>query len=535
MTSSQLYKSAAILGVSSLFSRILGVLRDHLLARYFGAGGEGIYNLDVYYGAFRIPDFVYGLLVMGTVSAAFIPVLTQVMKSAKGNDEHYVNRFISNVLTLLTALTFLVALIGFVFAPQLVAILVPGFDGETSALTVTLTRIMLLSPIFFCVSSVFQAIQNAKNLFLYYALAPLFYNLGIIAGIVFFGREYGVYAVAGGVVIGALLHMLVQLPGVKMAGFTYRFVFDAKDEFIWRMWRLFLPRVVGTSVTQINLIFDTLVASLLPLGSITVLNYAVNLSSLPLGLIGVSFAVASFATLSQIGADTLGAKDPFSKEEKSAQFAAELRKVIRSVCYFLFPMVVGLFVLRYEVVDVILRSGEFSSEAAVKTAGVFGVMLIGVIGQSLLPLFSRAFYALHNTVIPVVVSVSAVVINLGLNFYLGINLGYGVYGIAVASAFSTLLGMIVLMLLLRSKYLNTYAFIPWGHIGIILVSALIMGVSVWFLKQMFFDLLSLNVITKLLALGVSSYLGAILYYLLCRPKVFEESKLLRRLLIGFTK
>jgi len=201
-----------LLGISNLLSRILGLVRDHLLGTTFGAlSGSGLFDLDTYYAAFRLPDFLFNLLIYGTLSAAFVPIFVQYLKKDKIEEAW---KFASSVMNIAIVLIFAVCAVVFIFAPWIVPVFVPGFGDERLALTIQLTRIILISPIFFTVSAVFQSIQNSFKTFFFYALAPLVYNLSIIGGIIFLSPRYGVIGVAWGVVAGSALHALVQVPSM---------------------------------------------------------------------------------------------------------------------------------------------------------------------------------------------------------------------------------------------------------------------------------------------------------------------------------
>ncbi len=525
MTKSLLYKSAFILSLSSLFSRVLGVVRDHLLARNFGVGGEGIFNLDVYYAAFRVPDFIYALLIMGTVSAAFVPILSGIMHGEGEMLTEKASKFVSNVLGVMFSSVGLACVGMFIFAPLILKLLVPGFESADFELTVMVTRLMLLSPLFFSLSSVLQATQNAFDKFAYYALAPVLYNVGIILGIVFFAPVYGVFGVAIGVILGASLHFLIQIPGVRGLRFRYRPFICLRDKDLREMIRLVIPRIVGMSVMQVNLIFDTIVGSLLAAGSITVLNYAINLNSAPMGMIGVSFAIASFATLSSLGVDVEKASGE-SKVKALEKFAAQLQRVVTSVLLFVVPAAVLLFILRFRVVDLILNFGVFTSEDVILTANTLAFFLIGLVGQSLIPVFARSFYAFKNTIIPVAISVIAMCLNIALNFYFALHVGMGVYGIALATAIAALFNMLLLSIFLKAKFLKGVSFLSWKRVFGIVFSSLVMGGIVYFVNDSLLTFADISLLNKILALSASILVGMISYGALAFLCGVEEVRLI---------
>jgi len=390
--------SALIVGISIFLSRILGLLRDRLLAGKFGAGE----SLDIYFAAFRIPDFVYGILIAGGISSVFLPVFSQYYQKQKEKGWELAN----NTLNSFLVLTILLCLILAIFTPLLVNFLTPGFTKSQKSEVCFLTRILFLSPILFGISSIFSGILHYFKKFLAYSLAPIFYNLGIIFGILCLGPFFGIKGVVYGVILGAVLHFLIQLPPVKFSGFRYKFFFDLKDEGLRKIFKLALPRTIGAGVYHLNLIILTSLASTLTAGSIAVFNFANNLQYFPIGLIGASFAIAAFPNLSQLWVN--GMREKFVKD-----FSQTLRQILFLIvpCSFLF------FLLRAQIVRLILGTGKFDWQDTKLTAGVLGVFCLGMVAFGLIPFLVRAFYSLHNTKTPTIIGVLSVVLNIILAIF----------------------------------------------------------------------------------------------------------------------
>lgn len=466
MKFSQVGIGAILLAGSSLLSKFLGVLRDAVFARIFGAGPE----LDAYFAAFRIPDFLYMLLIFGAMSAAFIPIYTSLLKK-EGEDA--ASLFASRVLNGLLGMLLVACAIAFVFAPWVVPFLAPGFDAETLDLTVSLTRVMLLSPIFLGLSSVFQGVENSHKKFLGIAAAPIAYNLSIVFAALFFGTEFGVEALAWGVVIGAAAHFLVQVPGALRAGFSYSFDLDLKAKDVKEFVRLTIPRLFGISAVQLGLFVSTIIASLLAAGSLSVFNYSMNLQSLPYAVVAVSFSVAVFSTLSEQAV-----------EDDKSEFLRTMRKSTHSILFWVLPAVVGLFLVRDLVVDLILTGGAFDEAAAALTVLTFGVFVWAAIAQSLSPLFARAFYSLHETKRPVLVAFFVVALNASLSLIFTQIYGFGVWSLAlavlVASAFEA--GLLV-FLLGRKLGVRVAKFFELGKLLKIFVALAVMVCVVLFAKN----------------------------------------------------
>jgi putative peptidoglycan lipid II flippase len=389
--------AAIILTASSLASRFLGLIRDRLLASQFGASS----NLDVYFAAFRIPDFVYNILIAGGVVVAFLPLFSEYFIK----DEKEAWDFTSNILNIFLFFLVAISLVGIVFAPILVKIIAPGFSAEQSALAANLTRILFLSPIFLGLSSIFSGVLQYFNKFLAYGLAPIFYNIGIILGIIFLAPSMGILGVVLGVVVGAFLHFVIQVPAAVHAGFFYKAIFNIKDEKIKKVFLLMLPRTLGVAAPQINLMVVTAIASLLPAGALSIFTFANNLQQFPMGLVGIPFAMAAFPALSRAWA---GQK----KEEFNNHFYSAFKKIL----YVIIPLSVLIFIFRSQIIRLILRTGRFDENSAMLAAASLGLFSLGIFASSLIPLVLRGFFALKDTKTPTIISALAMILNVALSF-----------------------------------------------------------------------------------------------------------------------
>ncbi|MEK7145885.1 MAG: murein biosynthesis integral membrane protein MurJ [Patescibacteria group bacterium] len=484
---------ALLLVLSSLGSKALGVVRDVMFARSFGVGeAEGLYSLDAYFAAFRIPDFIYSLLIFGALSAAFVPLYTQFLQGGKKDEA---DDFASQILNFL--LVFLMMVIGLLWltAPFFVPWLTPGFSDELLKTTTELTRIMLLAPLFFTLSSLFQGIANSHKRFFGIALAPLLYNLSIILATLFFAERYGVYGVAWGVVVGAFMHALIQVPTLIKLRFRYRAILFKKTAELREFLYLSIPRIFGLVGNQLGLFVDIFLASLLPLGSIAIVNYALNLQSLPYAVVGISVSTAVFATLAERALN-----------KNKDKFVLTIRASTNSILFWVLPATVGLYILKEPIVDFLLQGGAFTEKDAMLTANVFGIYLFASFAQSLIPLFARSFYALHNTKIPVLISLVSVVFGAGLSVYLTQIAGWGVAGLAYSTFFSTLLQIVLLNLFLTRKLKNHFfALFDLQKLSTHLLLSAGMALIVFFLKNRF-ELELIQLFLPALAGGIF-YLG----------------------------
>ncbi|MBP7898939.1 murein biosynthesis integral membrane protein MurJ [Candidatus Gracilibacteria bacterium] len=461
-----------LLAISSLVSRILGLLRDKIFAHQFGAlQASSIFDLDAYYAAFRLPDFMFQLLIMGTVASAFVPIFSGYFHTEKKEQAW---EFLDTCITCLTTLLLGLGGVIFIFAPWIVPLLVPGFSPEKTALTVHLTRIMLVSPIIFCISSLYQSVENAAKKYFYFALAPILYNLAIILATVFFAPTYGVIAIAYGVVIGAICHAAIQWPAVKKLGYKFQPRFNWKSKDFRQFIKLAMPRIFGIGVTQFNVLVDTIIASTLVTGSITSFNYAINLESLPLGLIGVSISIVAFGIFSE----------QVAKNDHEGMLKT-LRQKLENIAVYIIPATAGMILLKEEIINVVLKGGKFTSDDVNLTASLLGILSLALLAQSIIPLCSRFFYAKRDTYTPVIIGLIGFGTNIIASLYFAKFLHWGVMGIAAGMVLSSVLQALLLLRAIKEKQHGTILTIEEiKKYKQIILATVVMSLGVWVLQQM---------------------------------------------------
>lgn len=426
--------AAFLIAAMGLASRFFGLIRDRILASKFGAGD----TLDAYYAAFKLPDMVFNLLILGALSAAFVPVFTSLISQDKKKEAW---KLANSVLSVGVIALLLIASLSFIFAPQIVSLIAFGFEQEKQMLVVKLTRIMLASPIILGISGILGGILNSHKKFFFYSIAPIFYNFGIIIGALFLTERFGPIGLALGVVLGAFLHFLVQIPEAVRCGLKFRFEIDFKNDKLLKVGKLMIPRTMGLAVAQINFLVVTVLASTLASGSLAIFNFANNLQSVPLGVFGISFALAAFPTLS--GHWAKGKKD---------EFVESFSKTFREIMFFIIPLSVMLIVFRAQIVRVVLGAGEFDWEDTILTFQALGIFSLSLFAQSLIPLLARSFYAFHNTKIPFFVGIFSEALNLGIALAL---IGkFGILGLVWAFSISTIANMLLLFVILYKKIGN---------------------------------------------------------------------------------
>jgi len=315
-----LLSASVIIAVFSLLSRILGLIRDRLLAGTFGAGD----SLDVYYASFRLPDLIFNLLILGSLNSAFIPVFKDYLTNNKKAKAFLTANNLLN-LVLVVLLIFGVVLV--IWAKEFMILIAPGFSAEKIEQAASLTRIMVLSPLFFSLSAIVGGVLNSFHRFWSYSLAPVIYNLGIIFGIVFLVPRYGLVGLSLGVVIGAALNFLVQLPEIWQLGFVYRPILNLKDEGLKKIMHLMLPTTLSLAISQINLTVDNMIGSTLKSGSIAVFNFANNIQSLPVGILSIPICTAAFPKLVEHVA-----------QEKYVDFVNQIIRSAKQILFVIVPV-----------------------------------------------------------------------------------------------------------------------------------------------------------------------------------------------------
>lgn len=423
--------AAIIISFSYLLSRLLGLLRDRLLVSHFGIGPE----TDAYTAAFRLPEALFTLLVSGAFAVAFIPVFTEKLQKQQ---EKSAWELASILLNLLTTVTLVIGVVAFIFADQLTTLIAPGFDQVRHDLTVDLTRIMLITPFLFAISSLWGSIAQSFNRFVIFALASVFYNLGIIFGIVFLSPDYSIYGVAYGVVLGALLQAVLQIAGLIGLGYRHKLIFNFWSRDTRKVINLMIPRSIDQGIDQFSYIIETIIGSRLATGSLTALYYANNLKNVPLVLIGNAIATAAFPTMAARAAK--GAIQNLIRD-----FVVNTRLIL----FLVIPAAIITVLMRGYIVRLLYGFGD------TVTANTLGWFAGVIVFQAIFFLVVRMFYAMQDSKTPLYVSLVALNFTVGLSF--GLSELFGVMGLAMAHSLVAFGETVALIILLRRKL---------GHIGL---------------------------------------------------------------------
>ncbi len=424
--------AATLVMLLFILSRGTGLLREIIIGARFGTGAE----LDAYLAAFRIPDLLFQLVAGGALGSAFIPAFAAAWTEGSRREAWLLFSRILNLLTL-----FLVLLCGLamLFAEPLTArVIAPGFSAEQQRLTASLMRWMLASTVVFGASGLIMGALNAVQHFLLPAVAPALYNCAIIAGAWLLAPHVGIHGLVIGVAVGALLHLLVQLPALLRQGVHYRFSFHWQDAQVREVARLMAPRVLGLLFVQLNFLVNTVLASGLPDGSLSALNYAWLLMLLPQGIFAQAVATVAFPTFSaQVAAGS------------RAQLLQTLSGLLRLILFLSIPAAFLLFILDEPLIQLLFQRGRFDAGSTQAVAYALRFYALGLVAHAVVEIVVRVFYALHDTATPVVVGVATMALNIALSLALIGGLSYG--GLALANSVATGLEMLLLLLLLGRK------------------------------------------------------------------------------------
>jgi putative peptidoglycan lipid II flippase len=453
-----LARYAVIVGVAFILSRVLGLAREIILANQFGTGSD----ISAYVSAFRIPDLLFLVVMAGAFGAAFIPVFGEFLTNG---DEEKAWRLASAVLTWCAIAVLTLCVICFIFARQLMWIVSPGFDDHTMDTAVNLMRILLLSPVFLGLGIASKGILEAQNQFTLPAIAPLIYNAATIIGALWFVDDFGIYAVAWAVIIGAAGHFAVQIPGLIRSGIRFKPILDMPVEGLRQVWSLFAVRVIGLAAFQINFVAVNAFASRGDDSHVSAINYAWQLLMLPHGVLALSVSTVIFPTLASL-----------YSQGKREEFRATFERALRPLIFLMIPASVGLFLLGEPIIRLVLERGEFSAADTNLVNEPLLWFAVGLVGYGLTEVLTRIFYAMKDTRTPVITTVLTIVLNLYLCALFVESLGPA--GLALALAATTSAEAAIMMLFLRKRIGHVVSGDFWPWLSRVLGAALGMGVVI---------------------------------------------------------
>ncbi len=371
-----LHQAAYLLGLFAFLSQLLALLRDRVLAASFGTN----HILDIYYSSFEIPDFIFATVASIVSISVLVPFITTRIE--KSNEE--AKKFINSIFSIFSVIIFSVSIVAFFLAPYIAPKIFPGIGDKI--ILIKMTRILLLSPIFLGFSNFVASITQVGRRFLIYALSPLFYNIGIIFGATVLYRYIGVYGLACGVILGAMMHLGIQLPFVFRSGLFQVWPLNFHLNEVKKVFLISIPRTLTLGMNQIITLVLLGMASLMHEGSIAIFNFSQNLETVPLSIIGVSYSLAAFPVLSQ-----------FISRNQKPEFLAHITSAIKHVIFWSLPISILFIVLRAQIVRSIYGAGNFGWTGTKLTAAALAIFAISVTAQALTLIFIRGYYAMGDT------------------------------------------------------------------------------------------------------------------------------------------
>lgn len=488
-----IFTAASFIILTTVLSQILGILKYRLLVSLFGASND----LGLFFAAFRIPDFIFTVVIAGALSASFIPIFTEYLAKGKKQEAF---EFTSALINIGLILFIVVSAIIIVFSYQLSSLVAPGFSHNELVLMSRLMIIIQLSQVFFILGTVFTATLQSFQHFVIPGVATAFYNFGIIIGLIIFSSffGFGIYGATIGVLIGSLLFCLVQLPTLFTTGFGYQPIFTV-DVAIKRLIRFMIPRSATLIVSQIAVTFNVFFASFISARSLVIFDLAQTLAMAPVLLLGQSIAQATFPSLSL-------------KSESKQEFLAIFTASFNQIVYLTLPISAILIVLRIPLVRLFFGASKFDWPATVDTGLTLAYFSISIVANALLPLMSRAFYAFKDSKTPLIITILCVAFNIGLSYVFILIYHLPIYYLGLSFSVSSIIG-IVLMLLLLNQKVELPKTIIFLSVSKILISSIVMGAALYIplklLDQLVFD--TTRTINLIFLTGIASVLGLASY------------------------
>ncbi|OQY48331.1 MAG: murein biosynthesis integral membrane protein MurJ [Anaerolineaceae bacterium 4572_78] len=503
-------KAASLVMIFFIASRVLGLIRDMVIASQFGTSPE----MDSYLAAFRLPDLLFNVVAGGALGSAFIPVFTDYLTD---DDTIGAWRLASAIINWVLVVTIVLGGLAIVFAPSFINIIAPGFNPEQKILSTKLMQLLMISTIIFGVSGLIMGILHANQHFLSPAIAPVIYNLAIIGGALLLGPIWSVYGLTAGVIVGAVGHLVVQLPALYGHGMRYHFIFMPRNPSVQRVGWLMAPRMFGLAAVHINFLWDAILASTLTSGSYAGLDYGRRVMLLPQGIIAQAVASAAFPTFSALAA-----------QEKWDELQTVFIGTLRSIIYLSVPAAIGLIMLGKPIIILLFQRNAFDEISTQATVWALWFYTLGLVPHAIVEIVTRAFYALKNTKTPVIIGIVSMAINVVLSILLMIGfekIGLAPHGgIALASSIAVTIEMIWLMVALR-KNVKTLSIQPLlTPVQQILLAGGIMAIGLYAIR---FIMMGMSIL--LIAL-VGVGLGGLIYVVVTLMLGVDEPKIVIEML-----
>ncbi|MFH1534293.1 MAG: murein biosynthesis integral membrane protein MurJ [Nitrospirota bacterium] len=419
--------ATALIAVTSFFSYAIGLLRDRIIAINFGTSSA----TDTYNASFLIPDFLFNLFIAGALTAAFLPMFTEYLVKDKQQAYKIANTMLTGAVLLISVL----AVIAFIFMPSIVPAIFSDIDPEMQQNIINMTRLMLPSAILFAISNTLGNILMSYKHFIAYAISPILYNIGIIFGVSFLNNSMGIYSAAAGVLIGAIFHAIIRIIDITTTEYKYKPQLEVSHPGFKKIIKLMIPKSISLIAWQLNLYIFAVVGMKLIEGGLAAFNFARNIQSFAVSLFGIAFATAVFPHLAT--AVSMGDKQKYTDH---------IQKTVQRILFFTIPAMVGVMILSGPLVDLILSGGAFEQKSIELTSLILFFFAISIPFESLSHIFARSFYAVKNTLTPMIINVTTMVLIALSTIFLAPRYGIEWFSIGFSLGFVFYIFFMVLLL-----------------------------------------------------------------------------------------
>ncbi len=498
-----IFKTFSLIFIITVISKFLGLFRDIVFAKYYGTG----YVANAFFAAIRIPTQLVDIILSSAIVSTFVPIFNQVLQK-DGKDK--ANKFANNFVNIVALISTAIAIIGIIFAPQIVKALAGGFDTQTFNLTVELIKITFPMIIFTAIAYSLVGFLQSYGQFNIPAMISAVSNLVIIIFLLLFREKFGIHGVAGCMLFAWLLQVLIQVPFAKKYGYPFGLHIDFKDENIKRVFLLSIPILISTAVLPINNLVSTRLASGMGDNAVSAMEYAYKLYVVISGVFTYAIGNIIFPEMSRASADD-------NKEE----YKEIINKAMRMMIYILIPLTIGITIFSKDIISVIYERGEFTAESTLVTSSILTFFSVGIIGSGIVEVMNKAFYAKQDTKSPLIAGIIMIIINVILCVTLSKFLD--VKGLALATSITAIVNAITLMYMANrnvkiiTKELGTF-------IAKVVISALVMGVVVYLLNKY----LQASSLINIFRMIIGAAMGVVTYYLMTYLLKANEIKLFKK-------
>lgn len=492
-------KAAGLITITSFLSYLIGFFRDKIIAYYFGTSIQ----TDIYNASFVIPDAVFNMFIASALTAAFLPVFSDYLK----NDKEEAFKIANTMLTISTITVIVISGILFIFMDKITPLIFSSneMDGIMIGNITAMTRMLLPLPIVFAISNTLGNILMSYKHFFSYAISPILYNFGIIAGIIIFHKEYGIYSAAQGALIGATFHCLIRIIDVFHTEYRSKKSLNIFLPGFKKIITLMIPRSISLVASSINTVIYASVGTKLLIGSYAAYNFARNIQSFAVSLFGIAFSTAIFPFLTAS-----------LSENNKAAFTIDIQKTIQRILFFTFPSMMGMMILSKDIIYLILSGGQFDENSIKLTSGILFFFAISIPFESLTHILSRSFYALKNTITPMFINIFSILVNILITLKLATK--YGVNWFSLGFTISFIIQVLLLGIFLYKHLENFKVKIFIKYLLKLFTITILMGVSIYALSYIKLD------ISKHIIILFKIITGATTFFIMAYLFKFEELK-----------